>query len=126
MQNNKGGHSRKVFNKSADSILAAFAGANADCLFYRGDENFSIADFTGMGPFYNGLNGRLKVFVVNRNLEFYFFQQVYFVNYTTVALVVAFLLAGSGCCSFGCRGRGFLRREREGKPRQLLESALSK
>lgn len=35
---------------------SCFSGADADCLFHWGDENFSIADFGSIGGLANGLD----------------------------------------------------------------------
>src|SRR6185437_10620586 len=54
----------------SNSLLAGFLGADADGVFNRADENFSVADLAGPGRLDDGIHRRLHICVREHDFEF--------------------------------------------------------
>ncbi len=62
-----------------DGFAAAFAGADADAIFEREDEDFSVADFaagSGASAFHEGVDGGFEEFFIHGDHELDFAQEV--------------------------------------------------
>ncbi len=78
-----------------DRFAAAFAGADADAVVHRQNKNFAVANFAGMAPFENRVDGRFDEFFVDGNLQLNFSQQIHAEFVTAVDAGLTFLTSKS-------------------------------
>ena len=76
-----------------DGVVAAFAGADADGVFDWEDEDFTVADFAGVGGFGDGVDDLVAAGVVDDDFDFDFRDEVDGVFAAAVDFGVAFLAA---------------------------------
>ena len=80
---------------SADRLGAAFSRADADALVHGEHEDLAVADVSGARAFANAFDGRLDEFVVDRDREADFFQQVDFLKRAAPHVDVSALLSAA-------------------------------
>lgn len=57
-------------------VVTTLACSNSYGIFNRGDEDFSVADSTGLCRLLNGFNGSLKHRIIDDNLDFDLGQKI--------------------------------------------------
>src|SRR5690606_12257989 len=82
-----------VWDAGSERFLAGFAGADANHLFERGDEDLSVADLAGARSAFDGFDDPIDQRVVNGGLDLHLGQEVNDVLGAAVQLGVALLTA---------------------------------
>src|SRR4051812_16999649 len=80
----------------SNRLRPAFAGADADAVFERQDENFAIADApfrSGPSRFHDRVHGRFDKILVHRHLQLYLVQEIHSQLMTAINFGMPFLPA---------------------------------
>src|SRR6185503_546900 len=88
---NKGRRERR--RNSLDRVESALAGADADGLLDRGDEDLSVADAAGLGSVPDRLDGALDEFIRKNNFDLNLGKKIHHVFGAAIKLGVALLTA---------------------------------